>query len=836
MGLDKLDLWNRALGRISASPVASINEQSMAASYCRRFYKEVVDNMLEGPHEWSFAKLRARLALQDVNDRPREWAYAYRLPADMGSPIRIIPDLLSIGDPLLSDMGDCCSTDQWSEHLDRQIMPYVIEGETLYCNVPIAILSYIGNDPTMMRVSKMADRAIATELASLLAASPVKKSAALAKELAQTADLMWSRAIADDRNNQPEEWGNYLSETLMARHDMCMGGHHGHGGSQPTPTTTPPPPPPPPPAPSPLPPSVISAPVITGSTVKGNSLTVSTGAWLNSPTAFHYQWKDNGTPVGTDSATYLLAAGDVGGTITCIVTASNGQGSASSSAAGVGPVIDLVPVNTLAPVISGTPTTGQTLSTTQGTWTNNPTSYAYQWLRNGSAIGGATASTYLLDSADAGGNISCRVTASNSGGAAGANSNTLGPVGTGTTAPVNTALPTITGSPVVGQTLHTSNGTWDITPTSFTYQWYKDGVALTDFTGDAYLIEDIDVGSVFHCSVTAYNIAAASIPAASTDTSAVVLIDLTNAITAFTRTSSSGTVPMQWTLAFGSNVYEGYGIRVEVFSNGALLDDTHRVTDFYYTLTHDDLQPSADLHSQLTANGWVEPTALQWVRFSVFTQSPNGIEYRFVSNIILSPTDQAIPAVWNNNDKTSDNLVVDASTGLTLTCGGAAQQIRMNRALSGKIYSEHHLTNANLMFGVADATQTIPGGPSADNGMFGGPTNPDFAVYWHNGFVAYNGATPSGYSTVANGGGLDMAVDTSAKKVWFRTSAADDATVGAWFPGASANPATGVGGLDISAMTGALFAAAQFENAGQLTSRFASGSWLRSAPSGFGPA
>jgi hypothetical protein len=59
------------------------------------------------------------------------------------------------------------------------------------------------------------------------------------------------------------------------------------------------------------------------------------------------------------------------------------------------------------------PSVGETLLTSTGGWTNSPSSYAYQWRRDGVNIGGATTSTYLLVSADEGTIITVAVVATN---------------------------------------------------------------------------------------------------------------------------------------------------------------------------------------------------------------------------------------------------------------------------------------------------------------------------------------------------------------------------------------------------------------------------------------
>jgi hypothetical protein len=80
--------------------------------------------------------------------------------------------------------------------------------------------------------------------------------------------------------------------------------------------------------------------------------------------------------------------------------------------------LDTSPGPTVDPAITGTITVGSTLTVSNGTWSGTPTSYSYQWLRNGVPIASAIASTYVLVSGDSGKTIGCAVTATDANGGA----------------------------------------------------------------------------------------------------------------------------------------------------------------------------------------------------------------------------------------------------------------------------------------------------------------------------------------------------------------------------------------------------------------------------------
>lgn len=115
-------------------------------------------------------------------------------------------------------------------------------------------------------------------------------------------------------------------------------------------------------------------------------------------------------------------------------------------------VADEVPTNTVAPVGSGIRTVGQTLTTTNGTWTEQPiTSYAYKWqvsddgVGSWSDIGGATSQTYVLAAGQSAKYVRPAVRATNAIGnaAAYATGAALGPI---------SAVLSISGTPVTTAT------------------------------------------------------------------------------------------------------------------------------------------------------------------------------------------------------------------------------------------------------------------------------------------------------------------------------------------------------------------------------------------------
>ncbi len=155
--------------------------------------------------------------------------------------------------------------------------------------------------------------------------------------------------------------------------------------------------------------------------------------------------------------------------------------------------------STPTPTISGTKGLGETLTAKPGAWSPAPTSFTYQWYRNGAAISGATKSTYKLTSSDSKMQISVKVTGVKAGYEA--TSKTSAKV-TMPTFFTKAPAPTISGTLRSGYTLTAKAGTWSPKPT-LSYQWYRDGKAISKATKSTYKLTASDKGKKITVKVTA---------------------------------------------------------------------------------------------------------------------------------------------------------------------------------------------------------------------------------------------------------------------------------------------------------------------------------------------
>jgi hypothetical protein len=178
----------------------------------------------------------------------------------------------------------------------------------------------------------------------------------------------------------------------------------------------------------PIAPANAGLPAISGTPVVGETLTASTGSWTGTvPITYTFQWKADDVEIGgATAATYLVTSGEIGAEITCTVTATNIIGAASATSDPTAAVVDTgeevgLPVNQVAPSLSGTEQMGNSLTVNHGTWTESP-SFSRQWYADGFAIGGATGISYALTESDRSKRISCVVTATNAAGSAEASS------------------------------------------------------------------------------------------------------------------------------------------------------------------------------------------------------------------------------------------------------------------------------------------------------------------------------------------------------------------------------------------------------------------------------
>ncbi|SEC76909.1 hypothetical protein SAMN05428939_3231 [Streptomyces sp. TLI_105] len=225
-----------------------------------------------------------------------------------------------------------------------------------------------------------------------------------------------------------------------------------------------------------------AAPAVSGTAVVGGTVTAKPGSWSLPVDSLAYQWRANGVAVaGATGSTYALPSTLFGKQLSVAVTARKAGHPVVTAVSAAAVVKGVAPKPATVPRISGTVRVGSKVTAVVGTWSPTPTSYAYQWRANGVAISGATSSSYVPAAAVLGKKLTVTVTALRTGHLSGAYTTAGYTVAVGL-APRATVAPYVTGTVRVGRTLSLNRGTWTPAPTSYAYQWYANGRAISGAT------------------------------------------------------------------------------------------------------------------------------------------------------------------------------------------------------------------------------------------------------------------------------------------------------------------------------------------------------------------
>lgn len=159
-------------------------------------------------------------------------------------------------------------------------------------------------------------------------------------------------------------------------------------------------------------PLVVTPPAISGTGEVGLLLISTAPTWDPAGVTTSYQWLRDGTDIsGATDTTYTVVAADLNAAITLRATGTlPGRTPTVSVSNAIGAGQGAAPTATSAPTITGTPKVGLRITAGSPSWSLPGVQETRQWLRNGQAIPGETAVTYLVRAEDVNAALTVRFT------------------------------------------------------------------------------------------------------------------------------------------------------------------------------------------------------------------------------------------------------------------------------------------------------------------------------------------------------------------------------------------------------------------------------------------
>lgn len=182
-----VEICNLALSNIGKSNIVSLSEASAEARACNQFFG-VTLRLLISSYPWRFSVKQASLA-EIENNRVGEWGYAYQVPIDCMSPIRIREEFTAT--PIIpSDVA---------AYLMPEGNRYDVAGETIYCDLSPAVLIYSSDLTDTSKLPPLFVEALAWHLAVRLC-MPLTRDPTIRKATFDMANRVLAQAQADDAN------------------------------------------------------------------------------------------------------------------------------------------------------------------------------------------------------------------------------------------------------------------------------------------------------------------------------------------------------------------------------------------------------------------------------------------------------------------------------------------------------------------------------------------------------------------------------------------------------------------------------------------------------------